>query len=307
MLSYLWGDFMKDKLIYYDTGKAILKPGENIFINISTEQVESHLHAHDFIEITYVASGEGVHEISKNEYNVSKGDLFIINYDIPHQFRSYDDITKPPLVVYNCIFKPEFIDYTLLDCKDFTDITHHFLFRSLFPDENVEQCDIRLLGKDCAEIEDIYIKMYNEYTKKEKGYVEILRAYVIELLVMVFRLCDINQHLYEPISLERKDIIKKVIEYMKDNYQEGVTLEELSAMAFLSKNYFCKLFKEVTKTTVSQYIQDIRIDKACELLTNTNKTILDISNMVGYKDIKFFNHVFKRKTGQTPGGYRKTK
>ncbi len=67
-------------------------------------------------------------------------------------------------------------------------MTHHFLFRLLFPDEDKMPSDIVLLGKDCVELEQLYIKMYNEYNHQDTGYIEILRAYVIELLVLIVRL-----------------------------------------------------------------------------------------------------------------------
>lgn len=295
---------MKEKIAYYATDSYVFQPGESVYINIAYEKSEPHLHAHDFIEIAYVASGEGIHQIAGRKYNVSMGDLFVINYDIAHEFRSSSDKSKPPLVVYNCIFKPEFIDFSLIKYKDFSAITNHFLFRSLFPDENIEQHNIHLVGKDCNDIDALYRKMYNEYTNKSNGYIEILRAYVIELLVTIFRLYNGNQRIQDEFFVQRNEIIKNAMNYMKDNYQKGVSLDELSAMSFLSRNYFCKLFKETTNLTVSEYIQDVRIHKACELLKNTDKAIMEIASMVGYKDIKFFNEIFKRKTGQSPRNYR---
>lgn len=297
---------MNNSLAYYSTGENVFRSGEAIYINRATEQAESHLHAHNFIEIAYVASGEGIHKIEGMEYTVSKGDLFVINYDVAHEFRSFSDPSQPRLIVYNCIFKPEFLDYTLINCKDFSDIAHHFLFRSLFPHEDNRSCDIKLLGKDSVEIESLYTKMYTEYIDASKGYIEMLRAYVILLLVTIFRLYAETDRSDDQMNIRHKQMIEKVMVYMKENYRREVKLEELSMMSFFSRNYFCKLFKETTGMTVSEYIQKLRIEEACSLLQNTNKTILEISLEVGYRDLKFFTEVFKRLTGKTPGSYRKT-
>lgn len=296
---------MKKKLDYYNDGMKILSREVPVYINKAREQIESHLHAHDYIEIAYVMAGRGIHCIDDKEYSVSKGDLFIINYNIPHEFRSLPGPSEPSLIVYNCIFRPEFIDYKLVNCKDFYDITHHFLFQSIFPKEAAKDNSMSLLHKGSKEIEDIYEKMYREYTLKEEGYIEILRAYTIELLITIFRLYKKSAVIAEGLEVQRRKIIDSVIIHMKSNYTKELKLDELSAMAFLSPNYFSRLFKECTSLTVSEYIQKIRTEEACQLLRKTDKKIIDIAYEVGYKDIKYFNTVFKRINGKTPGEYRK--
>ena len=297
------GILMIDKLFYQTEGQELLR-NEPIYMNKVREQSESHLHAHDFIEIAYVVSGCGTHKIGDMEYEVSKGDLFIINYDIPHEFRSFKDPSKPRLWVYNCVFKPEFLDYKLVNCKDFYNITHHFLFRAIFSNDSAVDNDIKILGRDSIEIEEIYEKMYREYNLKEEGYIEILRAYVIELLITVFRLFRKNTSLGDGIKTQRQEIVHKVMNYMKENYSEDLRLEDLATIAFLSPNYFSRLFKECTSMTISEYIQKIRIEEACKMLKQTHKKVIDVAHDIGYKDIKYFNSIFKKITGKTPKEYR---
>ncbi len=288
------------------TGSYFFRKGESIYVNKALEEVEPHPHSHDFLEIAYVASGCGIHRIGEMEYSVLQGDLFIINYNMMHEFRSLRDNIDSKLIVYNCIFNPDFLDYSLVNCKDFSDITNHFLFRSLFPEEGENKSDIRLQGRDSRGIEELYEKMFREYHLMENGYVEILRAYVIELLITIFRALRKSSMLQEGIGNHRRQVVEKVMLYMKNNYAKELKLEELSLMAFLSRNYFCRLFKEVTDMTVMEYAQKIRMEEACRLLRCTDKKVIDILSEVGYRDIKFFNQVFKRKTGMTPSEYRKT-
>jgi AraC family L-rhamnose operon transcriptional activator RhaR len=82
-------------------------------------------------------------------------------------------------------------------------------------------------------------------------------------------------------------------------------LEELSMLAFLSPSHFCRLFKEYTGLTVSEYTQRLRIEEACRLLKMSDKKVIDVAADVGYKDIKHFNQVFKKIIGKTPRDYRK--
>jgi len=294
------------KIQYYDNGERHFTNGEPIFINKPQESSVPHLHAHDFLEIAYVVSGTGIHTIGQNEYKVSKGDLFIINHDIPHEFRSFEDMSMPRLHVYNCVFKPEFLDYRLVNTKDFRLIMESFLFRSLISKEGLTSQELNFVKSSDNNIEDIYEKMFREYTLKETGYIEVLRAYVIELIVTIFRIYSKSTSIDEPLEAKRREMIDKVINFMKNNYTKDLKLEDISTIAFLSPGYFSRLFKECTSMTISEYLQNLRIEEACSILKNTDLKVIDVAQEVGYKDLKFFNQLFKKITGKTPGQYRKS-
>lgn len=295
---------MDEKLAFYHD-ESIFRPGEKVFINRSAFSYPMKLHAHDFIEIAYISSGKGIHRIGGCDYTVNKGSLFVINYDIPHRFIPDAD-EKSELVVYNCIFTPDFLDFSLINNKDFSAVAHHFLFHSFFPVEQDSVPDIRLVDQDSREIEDLYEKLFREYQACERGYIEIIRAYTIELLITVFRQYYKTVSGSKDFDLSRKHLIEKVLSHIRNNYAGEIKLEDLAMMAFLSPGYFCRQFKEHTGMTVSEYTQKTRVDKACTLLRSTTRKVVDIAAEVGYNDIKHFNQVFKRITGETPGQYRKS-
>jgi AraC-like DNA-binding protein len=284
-------------------GKDFFSVGEDIFINRSEEDVERHLHIHDYIEIAYVAEGKGIHLIDGNEFDVSKGDLFIINYDVSHGFRSLADSKSQRLIVYNCIFRPKFIDQNLINSRNFSDFAQVFLFSSLFEEGKIGN-DMKLLGNNNAEIGELYAKMYQEYSNKTYGYIEILRAYLIELLIKIFRLNKQEATDYD--SDRDKRYFDDVIRFMKQNYNEDIRLDDLAAITFLSRNYFCTRFKECTGVTVVEHLQNLRIEEACKLLRTTTKNVPDIIEAVGYSDIKFFNKLFKKIVKKSPSDYRKS-
>jgi len=285
--------------LYYYLDEKIFEKDEKVFINKTKFNNKINLHAHDFIEIAYVASGKGIHKVGKSHYSISKGDVFIINYNVPHEF-----IPEPELLVYNCIFTPAFLDLALVSSKDFFSISHHFLFSSLFPEEK-ELESVMVLNHDNLEIEELYDKMLREFLAKDDGYIEILRAYVIELLIIIFRTLKKSSILGDRTENNRKQLIEKVMKYMKDKHSKEMKIEELSMMAFLSPSHFCRLFKEYTGLTVSEYSQKLRIEEACRLLKSSDKKVIDVAADVGYRDIKHFNQVFKKIAGKTPRDYRK--
>lgn len=292
-----------EKLEFYHD-ESLFRPGQKVFINQSEFNTPTGLHAHSFIEIVYIAAGNGIHRIGEINYPASKGSLFIINYDTPHKFIPNKD-EKTNMVLYNCIFTPDFLDVSLINCKDFSDVAHHFLFNSFFPEEHVSIPEIQLTGQDQAIIEDLYMNMYREYNIGELGYVEMLRAYVILLLVTTFRFFNKIELCKESLDINRKHIIDSILEHIRNNYSQDIKLEDLSMMAFLSPSHFCRQFKERTGMTVSEFTQKTRVVEATKLLKNTNKKVIDIAAEVGYSDINYFIEVFKRFTSLTPGQYRR--
>lgn len=295
-----------EELVYFDTGEEYFGSGCSIFINRYCEPSHPHLHAHNFFEIAYVFSGSGIHRIGNKEYNVGKGDLFLINYDTPHEFRSLPDLCEThPLTVLNCVFKPDFMDDSLKGCISFSEEARYMTIRSLFAAELEEKDDLQVLGQENAEIERLYEKMLWEFQCRQDGYLELLKAYLTELLIMIFRAVrKKRQESQSGLISSRTRVVEKVMEYLKSHYSGSVKLQDLSMVVFLSPNYICRIFREATGLTLSEYIQNIRIEEACRLLGETDRKVVDIAQEVGYRDFGHFSEVFRKITGKSPSTYR---
>lgn len=101
------------------------------------------------------------------------------------------------------------------------------------------------------------------------------------------------------------DQIKKVQEYIKDNYNNiNLSADSISEVIGYSPYYFTKVFKEITGMNINDYIRQIRIDKVKELLSNTDYKINQIPNMAGFTNASHFFAVFKKDVGLTPLAYR---
>ena len=264
------------------------------------------IHTHDFIEIVYVYDGKGYHIYNNVTYPVSKGELYIINSRTPHCFYPTDESNSEHLVVYNLCFLPEFISSINIHLPILVELTDIMLYKSLYPDEIIYSPDLKLSGSMRTEIEQLYEKMYLEFTSKGINYVELLRLSLCELLLKIHRFYQQNHASPESAVIKyRHQLIPDCIQYLRENYSKKVTIEELSNNFFLSKSYLSSLFKKATGSGVVEYLQHIRIERACELLTNTTLSITEISTQVGYTDYRFFNKSFKKITGVTAHEYRK--
>lgn len=107
-------------------------------------------------------------------------------------------------------------------------------------------------------------------------------------------------------KIEVEDVrILEIKRYIEMNYQKPLDLEKISKQFNFNYNYLSSYFNQRTKEGFSGYLNKIRIKHACELLRNSNQTIADISNKVGYSDHSYFCRVFKKTIGKTPSTYRR--
>lgn len=106
------------------------------------------------------------------------------------------------------------------------------------------------------------------------------------------------------INLNVNLYVKKAVEYTMKNYTSDITVDILCKELNINKSYFCKLFKEDTGYTYSNYLNIYRIEKSKKLLINTNMSLLDIAISVGFNSQNYFTMVFKKITNMTPTLYR---
>lgn len=98
--------------------------------------------------------------------------------------------------------------------------------------------------------------------------------------------------------------VQKAVQYIEKRYNQDISLEEVANHVHLSPNYFCSIFKSTTGRSFVEYITNLRIEKAKEMLMDLDYTIYHIADAVGYNDPRYFSRVFKTITGKTPSQYR---
>ncbi len=105
-------------------------------------------------------------------------------------------------------------------------------------------------------------------------------------------------------NLNNKGTISSVLNYINKNYKKNLTLANVSDKVFLSPNYLCNLFKKELGINFNTYLTQVRINRAKELLKETNYTTQFIATEIGYSDYSYFSQIFKKQTGMTPTEYK---
>lgn len=108
----------------------------------------------------------------------------------------------------------------------------------------------------------------------------------------------------DTIRTSRSRRISKVCEYLEKNYEEPIKLSDAAALVNMSESAFSHFFKKKTNTTFIDYLTNLRIARACQMLTETSQTIAEICYSCGFNNLSNFIRTFKKKKGSTPNEYR---
>ena len=106
-------------------------------------------------------------------------------------------------------------------------------------------------------------------------------------------------------DLKRIMQLKRALEFMEASYASTITLQEIADSVQMTPKYFCKFFREMTRSSPIEYLNSYRIERACYLLLTTNQSITEVAYNTGFNDLSYFIKLFKRYKGITPKQYIK--
>lgn len=177
-------------------------------------------------------------------------------------------------------------------------------FNSKFMPSYFEALEIEIdpviqIGKK-YDLRDYFETAINYFERPAKNHYNILSNCVSNVLTKTI---EIKASEYKENPLH-KEIVENTINYIKNNFNQDLNLDDLSREVNLSKYYLINIFKESMKTTPYRYLIQTRITEAKKLLQTTDYKMVVISKMIGFGDESNFNRTFKRIVGETPLQYR---
>lgn len=228
---------------------------------------------HDNIEILCCMAGSGQIICNSVEYDVEKGDLVVVNSNVIHGFRS----------------DTKFEYYCLIVGSD-------FLAANDIPVETVEFESLVRSKEACALYENVVNEMISEKEYRAAG----VRAQILNLMVYLARNHSTGAVPEEKNRGTSDESIKQAIAYIKSNYAQRLTLDEIADEVNLSKYYFAREFKKATGMTVVAYINAIRCRNAKKLLLSQKYSISEIASQCGFENNSYFSKTFKNVMGCLP-------
>ncbi|MCM3628706.1 response regulator [Paenibacillus glycanilyticus] len=159
-----------------------------------------------------------------------------------------------------------------------------------------------LINAYAEELKDMEMEFLNYSEIKERfEHFESLCSFLHDVLASVTQ--ENNRSLHEGDILS---CFNRMVAYINGHYEQKLYLKDLSAQFYINQVYCCQLFKKNLGKTFSEYVSELRIKKARELLKKTDLSIEEIAIQTGYVEYYYFNKVFKKHCGITPAKFRKS-
>ena len=269
-------------------------------ISVQRSDVDHNaFHRHNFLEIAYIAKGTAIHDFNHTTVTVHEGDYFAIDYNEAHRFQ-HDSAYNGKFEVINILFKPEFIDPSLKECRGFPDLVAHASINCSYFNLQAPPTGV-IYHDENGEVLALFQKMLREYTQQEPKYRELLRCCLIELIILTLR------RIYKNVGsiAARDQTLNHLLEYVQQNFAQNIRLKDISAHMGYTQSYLSAMFTQTMGIPFSKYLQNIRLAHACDLLTNTQKSFVEIAEACGYYDVKFFRYVSRGKLKLSPSEFRK--
>ena len=251
------------------------------------------LHFHNYLEIGYCYWGNGKLTIEDTSINYKGGIVTIIPENIPHETRSYN----------NGICKWEFL---FVDIDNF--IRTEMQFKRMLPEEVIKRLNTQgyvIQWNQNKALTSIVRNIIEEYREKKPYYKEAVKGY---LRAFVTELLRINEDMSNSLTLEEKRLnryIETSVEYIAEHYAEDIKMSDVAHTCGLSESHFRRIFEESMSMKPLDYLNMIRIDKACEIIQNKDYAMEEVGFRVGYQTPSTFNRNFKKLTGKTPYQWKK--
>ncbi len=141
-----------------------------------------------------------------------------------------------------------------------------------------------------------YINRINSFTS-----IDAIASWLSRIIV------KFSELVFDMRDIKHADAIQRAMQFVRENFQNKISLDEAAAWVNLSPSYLSKLFKKELDKNFNAYLNQIRVEKSKNYLLNTDIPLIDIAGMCGFEDQSYFSKVFKKYSGNSPGKFRESR
>lgn len=258
---------------------------------VENENNKAHLwHYHPEIEMVFVNGGAGKRQIGSHVSYYTEGDLILIGSNLPHcGFTDTHTGNKNETVIQ---MKPDFLGngfMTLQEAKWIGELFDKAKGGIAFGKQTKKE-----VGKLIEDME------FQQPFNKLLTLLGVLKA--LET-TKDFKILNASGFSIET-QIQDNDRINMIFNYVKDHFQEQISLEDIAEMSAMTVPSFCRYFKKITKKTFTRFVNEYRVVHASKLLSEKHMGITAISYESGFNNFSHFNKIFHEFTGKSASEYR---
>lgn len=256
-------------------------------------------HTHDFFEFVYMLRGSMINKVDGVSYKMKEGSVLFMDCDQVHEIYSDDK----DIAYINILASKNFL---ITGTENIDKLVDLFSFIALQEDKKYAKNlspIIEFKGEEKEEIETLIMSMLREYNNINRYSDKVLRHYFYIFIIKLLNSLVVTDENKTVVDTNQK--MERILDYIEQNYNKHINLEEIAEKFFYNSSYFSRLFKKICGRTFNDYVQDLRIKKSLVLMSDTDYSIEKIAEEVGYADKKQFYNIFKKRMGITPSRYKR--
>lgn len=231
--------------------------------------------------IHFICEGKGIYKVNGTTHQLQKGDFFVIPPNTEVYYKA--DETEPwdyLWVGFNGIKATTYLTHAGIDAEH---LTGHYQNTSYI----------------LACIQQMVLARTLTYHNELKRQAALLQILAALMEVHHDTLSPEEQHEYP-----HRVYLQQALEYMNTHIKENIKINEIAAFIGIDRSYLSSIFKNTLHISPQEYLLQLRIDRAAELLKNTDEKISVIANEIGYSDPLTFTKMFKKVKGMSPSDWR---
>jgi AraC-like DNA-binding protein len=277
---------------------VIPKTGGNSF-RVQTEH-SAHfydsIHYHPEHQITVILKGEGTRFIGNHVERFQPGEVYFIGRNVPHVFKCdagyYEGNNQLEASSISVFFKDETFGPQFFEIPEMSHIKRLLDLASL---------GVRIDGEDRKRVSEILNSI-----EAQDGFQRF------QSLLSILDLCSKSDSLQtlssvrytSPSKDSENERINVVFQYLSKNFREEVSLAQISSIANMTPNAFCRYFKQRTGKAFTVFLNEMRVESAAKLIAGSPDNFGNISQECGFNSISYFNRQFKRVMQTSPMAHR---
>ncbi|WP_076416082.1 AraC family transcriptional regulator [Shewanella sp. UCD-KL12] len=265
------------------------------FVKYELPNIDFNWHYHPEYEICLTLNSEGLRYVGDNIEEYSGADLVLVGPNMPHTWHTDENDNGTKQTVYVAQIPKVWLDGLVAEHAELNGLESMLKLssRGLFYGHQCTQSAI-----------DLFVKM--EHADPFSRYVLLMNLLNIMSLDAQAKVLSSSFFTFGNKTDAGIDKLDRVIEFIYNNFDRSLYADELASIAHMSTNHFHRFFKKRTERTLTEFINQLRIGKACKLLINSNHPIAVISDKCGFNNISNFNRQFLSIKGSTPSFFRKS-